>query len=106
MLPLCVGDAGLSDRFQLRDQRCQRASLAAGDREIAMLEALANLAVVEEREAGLAVGRAMKRKHLADRRDGAQAMAAGDLIDKDQMVLAEDGKVDRLPGPLRQRLQT
>ena len=52
--------------------------------------------VVEIGEIGLAVGRAIQRKSLADGGNGAQPLRAGHLIDEDQMIFLTDGEIDGL----------
>jgi hypothetical protein len=46
------------------------------------------------RQIGLAVGRAIQRERIADRRHRAQALRTYDLIDKDQMIFLDGREVD------------
>ena len=88
------GDAGLAHGFELAQQFVEprdgvrRAPLVAGADEAG------DGGVVEPGEIGFAVGGAMQRKCLTDGRNGAQPLRTDHLIDEDQMIFFDDGKID------------
>ena len=96
MLLAVDGDAGLAHGFEVAQQiveprqRARRALLVAGADEAG------DRGVVETGEIGLAVGGAIERKRLADRRHRAQPLRADHLIDEDQVILLDHGEIDGL----------
>src|SRR5215471_10363531 len=57
------------------------------------------------RQIGFAVRSAIKRKGIANRRHGAQALRANDLVDEHEMIFLNSRKVDRLVQLFRKLLQ-
>src|SRR6185437_14728198 len=96
MLLAIEGDAGRAHRLELRDQRVETRDGVGRARRISLADQRLDGGVGQLREIGFAVGGAVEREGLADRRHRAQAMRADHLVDEDEMVLLHRRQIDGL----------
>ena len=96
MLLAVDGDAGFAHGLQVAQQILETRQRPRCALLVAGADEFGDRRVVEGRQIGLAVGGAIERKRLADRRYHAQPLRADHLIDENQVILLHHRKIDRL----------
>src|SRR5262249_33104229 len=95
LLPI-VGNAVAARRLEVGQQRVETRQGFGCARRVRATDQCFNGGIGKLGQVGFSVRGAIKRKGIADRGYGAQALRTNDLVDEHEMILLDRRKVDRL----------